>query len=1044
MSVFDRSYDDFNNALQIDPITSEDEILADFGETVSAAFGTTFRETHLFSEQMNRSEHAEKRKLTLEKLSGKKLGYFDVWEDMSHEGRERYNKFFDAGELFLDAQGEIGWTNPRAKMFYLRNRMATKAGLELRQFADRYPGEFKTDIEIDEIVKGELKEKRERDQAVINRTHGFWGGVAQFTGAAGAALTDPRVLATMPMGLGWLATSGKIGTNLLKAFGTESAIAAAVEVPIQHQAFEYKKRIESPYTAKEAALNVLAASLGAGIVRGGGSVTIDIAAKTLEKYRSGIKTGTIKPTSETEAAADVLEQYADEAGKIPLRERDRDAEAYHFEAINKAASDIEDGRVVDVSDLVRGYEPDIDEPILMPEALADRYIEDISRQLDPDQFDDVIARHEAALVEAERAAMDPDELKAIRAERNRLEQEKAVLENTTGRQANKAEIQALRQAFEARGMDAREAKRQARAEVEKTTLEKIEDLEGQIGKLDARLQRQANVKQARSALEQMKKAKEKRPVPRETKPKPSDTAFAGPVRQLPDEPEKFFNMEAEGAVSVPMDRLVPVRARPKGVLNANKFMMDAYEGTAAVRKPLDLKANKDGTFTVLDGNSTFANAARSGWSHIVGRVVEGPDVPTKESTTGLGIPEVDVEALGGEAVAMAPAVGREFRLRSAPLHLRPRIEKTFLQNQLDRDWDQVYVSAEIAQKELGQTGKKIEKKIQGVEFMDPGVKKRETAEERAADKGKTPGQMKDIVRAGFIARTPHDADRVVRELSRDFEVLDEGWAYTEQGYFDRKLQVRFDDGTVGEVQIWEPHLLEAKEDLGGHKLYEEARTLVKQTDDGVEYIDEARFNELVEQMTDLYAGALDKATHQWVPVVRDAKVLYENKELRIPGQVSSKSARDMRRPELATSTGLTGRQAPVSSLKAEAKTLPPSEKMTAGAESQLDKDLISATDIPPTKQPGEIIPEADKMSTPVTRVLSDDPISAARKEMDLIDDQDYDLTLTEAQTIIDEIDIDLPEQMVEGEMQMKGARQALDEITDQEKALQELATCKAG
>lgn len=44
----------------------------------------------------------------------------------------------------------------------------------------------------------------------------------------------------------------------------------------------------------------------------------------------------------------------------------------------------------------------------------------------------------------------------------------------------------------------------------------------------------------------------------------------------------------------------------------------------------------------------------------------------------------------------------------------------------------------------------------------------------------------------------------------DFDVLDEGWTQSPTGYVDRKVLIRFDGGTIGEVQIWEPQMLAAK------------------------------------------------------------------------------------------------------------------------------------------------------------------------------------------------------------------------------------------
>jgi hypothetical protein len=90
---------------------------------------------------------------------------------------------------------------------------------------------------------------------------------------------------------------------------------------------------------------------------------------------------------------------------------------------------------------------------------------------------------------------------------------------------------------------------------------------------------------------------------------------ASSMSKLPEDPWRYFNKTPE-AVMLPMSALTPVRARPKGIANANKYMQMAYDGEMEKRKPISVKANGDGTYTVLDGNSTYANAKASGWSEI--------------------------------------------------------------------------------------------------------------------------------------------------------------------------------------------------------------------------------------------------------------------------------------------------------------------------------------------------------------------------------------------------------------------------------------------
>lgn len=91
---------------------------------------------------------------------------------------------------------------------------------------------------------------------------------------------------------------------------------------------------------------------------------------------------------------------------------------------------------------------------------------------------------------------------------------------------------------------------------------------------------------------------------------------------LPDDLYRYFK-RAPGAIEVPLgENLIAIRAREKGIANANRFMWLAYWGEMDRRKPISLRDNGDGTYTILDGNSTFANAYLSGWRSILGKVVE--------------------------------------------------------------------------------------------------------------------------------------------------------------------------------------------------------------------------------------------------------------------------------------------------------------------------------------------------------------------------------------------------------------------------------------
>mgnify|MGYP001583711040 CR=1 FL=1 len=94
---------------------------------------------------------------------------------------------------------------------------------------------------------------------------------------------------------------------------------------------------------------------------------------------------------------------------------------------------------------------------------------------------------------------------------------------------------------------------------------------------------------------------------------------------LPDAPWRYFKA-VPGAVLLDVAQLVPIRARVTGIANAARYMRAAYDGTMERRKPISVARRPDGLYSVCDGNSTFANAKRSGWSHIVAVVTDRCEV----------------------------------------------------------------------------------------------------------------------------------------------------------------------------------------------------------------------------------------------------------------------------------------------------------------------------------------------------------------------------------------------------------------------------------
>lgn len=194
--------------------------------------------------------------------------------------------------------------------------------------------------------------------------------------------------------------------------------------------------------------------------------------------------------------------------------------------------------------------------------------------------------------------------------------------------------------------------------------------------------------------------------------------------------------------------------------------------------------------------------------------------------------------------------------------------------------NKVYEGAEQAQADLVsflrktadeplQTGEKTIVTETPPTVVDPGIKDPATAKGKIKRKGyKSPEQLKDIVRAGVKVDMPDEADAVVKSLSDNFEIVDEGWQAYPGGYFDRKVQVTMPDGRNAELQIFSREIGNAKEDM--HKIYTQAREIEKNPAKKAEY------EQLLQESDKVAASALAAGANVW-------QGIYDQIGLTIPG-----------------------------------------------------------------------------------------------------------------------------------------------------------------
>lgn len=306
------------------------------------------------------------------------------------------------------------------------------------------------------------------------------------------------------------------------------------------------------------------------------------------------------------------------------------------------------------------------------------------------------------------------------------------------------------------------------------------------------------------------------------------------------------------SIEIARDDIVPIRARPEGIANARKFMAQAAVGETDKRGPLTVKDNGDGTYTLLDGNSTYAVASEAGMETLPVRVVTdeqfAKEVAQKNAEKML--------ELGPDAKKKRVVLAQDLEL----VELR-RLAATLQSRQAYTSIDDIVSRNNAFNGELNA----VVKRAAGEHKIDyrPGPpKERGRIETKINDKyrGKL-NRIADASRATVTVTRPDEADAFIKELGKTYHIVDEGYkgapAGTEaySGYFDKKLMVINDDGVIGEVIIIERGLFDAKHSRGGHKLYEIAR--------GDEDLDKA------------FAGIPDEALRSRLEALRDDRPALE-------------------------------------------------------------------------------------------------------------------------------------------------------------------------
>jgi hypothetical protein len=211
--------------------------------------------------------------------------------------------------------------------------------------------------------------------------------------------------------------------------------------------------------------------------------------------------------------------------------------------------------------------------------------------------------------------------------------------------------------------------------------------------------------------------------------------------------------------------------------------------------------------------------------------------------------------------------------------------------------------AAAGQQQLGDVGRSIADKLGLDPFKDPGPKTKSDSgvarvQFKAKQRGGNLAAVTDTVRGTFLVQNPAQADQIIGELGKHFEVAAEPWKQTDMGYADRSANVRLPNGIIGEIQMMHPDMAAAKSDTsgGGHTLYVEARTAAPNG----EHPDPAKYAAAVAKQRELYGKALAGLGPDW-----QSAVYVEAKGARVKA-----SGIGRRLPARAADQGRTGGSSP--------------------------------------------------------------------------------------------------------------------------------------
>lgn len=329
---------------------------------------------------------------------------------------------------------------------------------------------------------------------------------------------------------------------------------------------------------------------------------------------------------------------------------------------------------------------------------------------------------------------------------------------------------------------------------------------------------------------------------------------------LPEAHSLYFKMD--GAKVVSIADLVSTKSaeeNAQGGENGAKRMQAAAKGELSKRGPITVMPSdkQPGKYEVVDGNGTLTSVSRYGWKSLPVKVVD--------RAAGLAMIEADKAKDRGAAVK-APArlmqisefkegdylpAAKIDRAKAAIERLKgdgPPPEPQITPQEREQAIALLRPMFEIAKQQKPAFDAKVEEvaKASGAMgwLLAPLKRIERSAEKLVLDNEMQADKMRDLLRSTIVVSSFTEAQRVVDEIYRTFEVskgriknrtdaalsapdLTGSSGFVESGYGDVLVNVRI-SGIDAEILINVPEMIAAKEGQG-HKLYDIERVLPRES-----------------------------------------------------------------------------------------------------------------------------------------------------------------------------------------------------------------------